>query len=58
MDASDNTLKIGECLANLEFVFPKVATLTQRNLLMGHVLYFAYESDEMASAVNTLEAIY
>jgi len=58
MDAVDTTLKIGECLANLELVFPKRSTVTERNLLMGHFVEFVQNEVAFASAVQDFESIY
>lgn len=58
MDGTDPTLKVGENLANIEFVFSKRATQAQRELLVGHILTFCHDSTEMGAAVASLESIY
>jgi hypothetical protein len=57
MDADDATLKIGECLANLEFVFPKRSTEAQRLEVAGRIAMFLFSSPAYA-AVSNLESIY
>jgi hypothetical protein len=58
MDTVDTSLKIGECLVNVECVFPKVSTQAQRDLLIGHLIYFLNDGAEFAAAVDNLEAVY
>lgn len=58
MDPVDTTLKIGECLLNLECVFPKRSTAAQRNLIVGHAIEFLNNGAEFSEAVATFESVY
>lgn len=57
MDATDTTLKVGECLVNLEAVFPKRATLAERELIMGHLVHIVNETD-VSGVFTVLESFY
>jgi len=58
MDATDDTLKIGENLVNLEIVFHKKSTVEERNLLMGHLVEFLQNSTTFAAAVQDYESVF
>jgi hypothetical protein len=58
MDAVDTTLKIGECLANVEFVFPKRATQALREGLVGDLIYIMNQEVFFVDAIGKLESVY
>lgn len=58
MDSVDTTLKIGDCLANVELVFPKRADETARYLLVGHLLEFLHNGAAFAGAIDSYESVY
>jgi len=58
MDAVDASLKIGDSIANVEFVFPKQVDETARNLLVGHLLEFLHNGAAFAAAMNAYESVY
>jgi hypothetical protein len=58
MDSVDNTVKIGDCLANIELIFPKRASEAQRSALVGHLIYFMNEDNQFVQAVQDLESVY
>jgi hypothetical protein len=58
MDADDDTLKIGESLVTIEAVYPKRATQAQRDTIMGHALFIAYESTPAIAAFSELKSTY
>lgn len=57
MDTVDTSLKIGECVANLDLILPKRATLAQRDLLLANLASFLFKN-EVGEAVDNLESIY
>jgi len=57
MDAVDTTLKVGECILNLECVYPKRSTQAQRLAIAGQLADYFW-SDEFAAAISELESIY
>lgn len=57
MDTVDTSLKIGECVANVELILPKRATLAQRDLLAAHLASLFWKN-EFGDAVDNLESIY
>jgi len=58
MDATDTTLKIGDCLANVELVFPKTVEQEDRYLLVGHLLEFLHNGAAFAGAIDSYESVY
>ncbi len=58
MDATDTTLKIGECLISVEAVFPKRAAQADRDLLMGDLVYMLNEDSAITNAFSILASVY
>jgi uncharacterized protein (DUF2342 family) len=58
MDSVDPTLKIGECLVNVEFVFPKRADSAARSVLVGNLVEFFNNNAAFGAAVTALESVY
>lgn len=58
MDAVDTTLKIGECLINVEAVFPKRSTAAQREKAWGNLVFIMNEEAQVASAISAFESVY
>jgi hypothetical protein len=57
MDDTDTSLKVGECIANVEFVIPKRATEVNRNDLLAFASEFLADASIVA-AMGSLESIY
>jgi len=57
MSADDVPVKIGECIANVEFVIPKRASDDDRANLLAF-LHNLVNTDELIAAVTKLESIY
>jgi hypothetical protein len=57
MDEVEPTKKIGELIANVEFVLPKTVSLAQRKDLLAYTSNFLAEASVIA-AVQSLESIY
>lgn len=57
MDTTDTSLKLGECIANVEYVLPKRATSTQRLDLNAYTKSLLAHAS-MTAAVTNLEGIY
>jgi len=57
MDETVTTLKVGECIANLEFVIPKRATLANRKDILAFAANFLATAGAIASIEN-LESVY
>lgn len=57
MDSVDNTLKLGECIGTVEFVMPKYAPQSQREMLLDLVTALLADASVVA-AVGSLESIY
>lgn len=57
MDTVDTTKQVGECIASLELVLPKVATLTQRKDLKAFAANLLTNAVSTA-AVESFESIY
>nr|QDH89852.1 MAG: hypothetical protein H4BulkL22317e12091_000002 [Leviviridae sp.] len=57
MDPNDSSIKIGEVIANCEFVLPKTATDTQRADALAFMANFLADASVVA-AVGSLESIY
>lgn len=57
MDAVDTSLKLGECIINLECIFPKRSTQEQREECAARVALFLWGS-EFGAAIGDLESIY
>jgi len=69
MDATDSSLKVGDCIGTIEFVIPKKATEDDRydilailtNLLVGNAKALSYTSGpvtDIQKAVVDLESVY
>jgi len=58
MDPVDSTLKIGENLVNVEYVFSKRSTVSERNLLQGHLCELLHNSAEVDDLIVSLASIY
>jgi len=57
MDETDSSLKVGEGIANVEFVIPKRMTDSQRADLLAFCQNFLADASVIAAA-NSLESIY
>lgn len=58
MDAVDTTLKVGDILLTFEAVFPKRATQAERELAMGHILFFIYQNTASYDAYALSNSVY
>lgn len=57
MDSNDNTIKVGDAIANVEFVIPKTSDEDLRNDLIAFLHNFL-EDPSFVAAVGSLESIY
>lgn len=57
MDPNDSSIKLGDSIANIEFVIPKMASLDIRKDLLAFAQGFLSDVS-VASAVQELESIY